>query len=615
LGIAVARGNSSPVARLRIPRETIWLLPVILPVVALGAGALAAAVWSFTENPPDAAAVGGMAALLAAATFAEAFPVPIEGVPVGAASLANIFIVGAAVLYGWPAGVLVAFAAMVLVEAVFRRPAPIRILYNCALYITGAVAAGAAVAALQGEGLPQASAATLVGSSAFYAVNISLLALIIARSGRDSFLRLIAHYVRWTTVPFAIMASVTVMLVVLWERSPFLAAPLIGPLAAIALYQRSVHRALEAMRLARTDALTGVGNARHFNERLEEEFDLAQAERKPLAVCLLDVDDFKAVNDLYGHPAGDRVLADLAGRLRQTGEAFRLGGDEFALLLPECDEARGLEIGRKVVSRAARGERGTSVVLNLSGGVAAIPGAAAKPSELVRLADGALYRAKEEGKNRVAANTAGFAGMGELRQIANESDRTARLRAAASLAQAVDERDAYMGRHSFAVGELAARVARRVGLDAATIELTRLAGRLHDLGKLAIPEDILRKRGPLSESERHLLERHCQIGFRMLDSLGVEPVASWVLHHHERWDGNGYPGRLARDEIPLGARIIFIADAFDAMTSDRVYRRGVPQTSALEELGRCAGSQFDPDLVEAFTEELGAVKTVRSSAG
>jgi diguanylate cyclase (GGDEF)-like protein/putative nucleotidyltransferase with HDIG domain len=595
----------------RVSRETVWLLPVILPVVALGAGALTAAFWAVAEAPPSAAEAGGLVALLAAAVFAEAFPVPIEGVPVGAASLANIFIVGAAVIYGWPAGVLLAFIAMVLVEAVYRRPARIRILYNCALYVAGAVAAGAAVGALGGDGLPAVIVATLVGASAFYAVNISLLALVIARSGRDSFLRLVAHYVRWTTVPFSIMASVTVMLVVLWERSPFLAAPLIGPLIAIALYQRSVHSALEAMRLARTDALTGLGNARHFNERLEEEFEAAQIEERPLSVCLLDVDNFKAVNDLYGHQAGDQVLADLAGRLRQSGEAFRLGGDEFALLLPDCDETGGVDIGQKVVRRVARGERGTRVVLNLSGGVAAIPGSATKPSELVRLADGALYRAKEEGKNRVAANTAGFAGMGELRQIANESDRTARLRAAASLAQAVDERDAYMGRHSIAVGELAARVARRLGLDEATVELTRLAGRLHDLGKLAIPENILRKRGPLSDGERHLLQRHCQIGFRMLDSLGVEPVASWVLHHHERWDGDGYPGGLAHDDIPLGARIIFIADAFDAMTSDRVYRRGLPREMALAELERCAGSQFDPELVEAFSEELG--REVRSA--
>ena len=161
--------------------------------------------------------------------------------------------------------------------------------------------------------------------------------------------------------------------------------------------------------------------------------------------------------------------------------------------------------------------------------------------------------------------------LAEPRRLAEGPDRAARLRAA-SLAHAVDARDAYTGSHSYMVGELAARVAKRMGLDSESIELTRLAGSLHDLGKLAIPEEILRKPGPLNEAERLVLERHPQIGYRMLDSLGVEPVATWVLHHHERWDGHGYPEQKAGDDIPLGARILFVADAYDAMTTDRVYR-------------------------------------------
>ncbi len=154
------------------------------------------------------------------------------------------------------------------------------------------------------------------------------------------------------------------------------------------------------------------------------------------------------------------------------------------------------------------------------------------------------------------------------------------------------------------MAELAAKVAARLGLDQELIELTRLAGSLHDLGKLAIPEEILRKPGPLTDPERLVLERHPQIGFRMLDSLGIEPVADWILHHHERWDGNGYPDRLPGPQIPLGARIIFVVDAYDAMTSDRVYRGSLSPYEALEELERCAGTQFDPDVVVALSEEL-----------
>ena len=220
------------------------------------------------------------------------------------------------------------------------------------------------------------------------------------------------------------------------------------------------------------------------------------------------------------------------------------------------------------------------------------------------MADSALYMAKEQGKNTVRVYRPDIAGIQELRRLAEGPDRAARLRAAASLAHAVDARDAYTGSHSYMVGELAARVAKRMGLDTEAIELTRLAGSLHDLGKLAIPEEILRKPGPLNEAERLVLERHPQIGYRMLDSLGVEPVATWVLHHHERWDGAGYPEQKAGPEIPLGARILFVADAYDAMTTDRVYRGRLSHDRAIAELERCAGTQFDPDVVTAFKAEF-----------
>jgi diguanylate cyclase (GGDEF)-like protein len=197
------------------------------------------------------------------------------------------------------------------------------------------------------------------------------------------------------------MASVSLMLAVLWQRSPLLATALVGPLVAIALCQRTVHSALRAMRLALTDPLTGLGNHRHFQERLQHDLDRAQDEGYPLTLCLLDIDDFKQINDRYGHPTGDKVLAQVAARLRQGGEAFRLGGDEFALLLPRRDEHEGLSIARSVLQRTSEAEIDLGETVSVSAGVAAYPRHGVERSELVRLADTALYAAKEQGKNTV----------------------------------------------------------------------------------------------------------------------------------------------------------------------------------------------------------------------
>ena len=170
----------------------------------------------------------------------------------------------------------------------------------------------------------------------------------------------------------------------------------------------------------------------------------------------------------------------------------------------------------------------------------------------------------------------------EPRRAAVPANGAARIGSISTLARAVDARDAYSGSHSERVSELAARISEQLALTHAEVELARLAGRLHDLGKLAVPREILRKEGPLSAAERRVLERHTEIGSRMVESIGLSAAAPWVLHHHERWDGTGYPDQLHGEEIPLGARIIFVAGAYDSMTSEAVYR-------AASESGRSAG--------------------------
>ena len=576
------------------------------PVCVAGVATVTAAAVSYastSHSVGDLAAVGG---LFAGMVLAERFPVPIEGMDAGGVTLGFVFAVAGILLFGWEAGVLIAAGGPTVTHLVGRRP-PLRVAYNGSMFALAALAGGLAIQPISGDSVGGLLARLVICAFLYnWVVNLVLVSAVLAVDSRKPFFKLMTAMIRQTTAPFALMASAALMLVVLWQRSPALSIALVGPLLAIALYQRSTFKALRAMRLALTDPLTGLGNHRHFHERLQRELTQAEHDGLTLSLCLVDIDDFKRVNDRYGHPVGDRVLGQVAARLRQGGESFRLGGDEFAVLLPGLDERAAVSVARSIVERVGAAEIDQVGSVTVSAGVAAYPSQGVGRDELIRLADSALYWAKEDGKNRARTYQATTSlELSQLQQLAEGPDRAARYRAAASLAKAVDARDVYTGSHSERVGELSARIARRLGIDDPQVELIRLAGSLHDLGKLAIPEEILRKPGALNESERLVLQRHPQIGYRMLESLGVEPIADWVLHHHERWDGSGYPERLRGEEIPIGARVIFVADAYDAMTSERVYRKPLSAREALEELERCAGSQFDPAIVEAFAEEIG----------
>ncbi|MBA2462067.1 MAG: diguanylate cyclase [Actinobacteria bacterium] len=579
------------------------LAVVVGSISFVGIGLFAAAATSFSTSSADAATLAGVAALLAAAVLAERYPVPLHGIDTGGVSLGFVFCVATTILYGWAAGVVVAFAAPVM-HLIERRP-PIRVAYNASVLAIAAAAAGGAVQPLRGEEDARLLAQVAACAAVHYGLNLVLISLVVGVSGRQPLLRVARASLSITIVPFALMGSAALILVVLWQRSPLLSATLVGPLLAIALYQRSSFTALRAMRLAMTDPLTSLGNHRHFHDRLRRELADSHAQDYPLSLCLVDVDDFKRINDRFGHPEGDKVLAHLATKLRQGGEAFRLGGDEFALLLPGRDDEGAGTAAEAIVQRFAAVELESAGLVTVSAGIATASAGLLDHEELVRRADGALYWAKELGKNQVHVYRPDVIEIAELKQIAAGPDPAARFRAAASLARAVDARDEYSGSHSERVAALAARLAVRLGVDRDQVELTRLAGSLHDLGKLAIPESILRKPGPLSDAERNVLERHPQVGFRMLESLGAEPVAEWVLRHHERWDGAGYPDGVAGRTIPFGARIIFVADAYDAMTSNRVYRERRSPDEAIAELERCSGSQFDPVVVAALAEELG----------
>ncbi|HEU5362824.1 MAG TPA: diguanylate cyclase [Gaiellaceae bacterium] len=595
------RGRVLPPAR---------LLAVVAPVSLVGVTAYLAATVSFVRDPGSATQVAGVGVFLIASTLAERFPVPVEGADANGVSLGFVFAVAALVLFGWAPATFV-YASAPTIVAVARRNPAIRTVFNAGVFgLTGALA-GLVLTWLDGsEGTAAALLQVSVTAAILFSVNLLLVTAAIAASGSElGYTKLVGSNTRSLALPFTLMASTALMLVVLWQRTPYLIAALVGPLAALSLYQRSTHRALNAMRLALTDPLTGLGNHRHFQERLQRELAHAEETSGVISLCLLDIDDFKQVNDRHGHPAGDRVLSQVSSRLRQGGEAFRLGGDEFALLLPQTEGEAALAIARAIVKRIGEWNIGQVGAITVSAGVATFPLDGRERESLIRLADGALYFAKEHGKNQVRLAGGGPDETAED-LLKRGADREARFRAAGALARAVDRRDAFTGSHSERVAAVAAAIADQLRLPRAEVDLIRLAASLHDLGKLAIPEDLLQKPAELTTAEWLVVRRHPQIGHRMLESLGVAPVADWVLHHHERWDGFGYPDGLAGEDIPLGSRIILVASAFDAMMFGRLYRRPLTREEAFAEIERCAGTQFDPQVVRAFFGAVGLGEAV-----
>ena len=576
-----------------------------MPVSVVGVGAYLAATLMFVTRGHSTTEIVGVLAFLVASTFAERYPVPVEGADANGVSLGFVFAVAALVLFGWAPATFIYATAPTLVALIERR-SPMRTVFNCGVFGIAGGIAGVALPHVSGSGTTGAGVQVAAIAAILYSSNMILVTAAIALSGSKlGYPKLIRSNVRWTIIPFTLMASTALMLVVLWQRTPWLFAALAGPLVAISLYQRTTHQALSAMRLALTDPLTGLGNHRHFQERLQRELARAEAEAGLVSLCLLDIDGFKQINDGHGHQAGDRVLSQVAARLRQGGEAFRLGGDEFAVLLPGLDAEAATEVAGAIVERIREADVRPVAEITVSAGVAGFPQHSRERDSLIRLADGALYRAKEHGKNRVHLAQPTELELAEPRQTAVQAANGAgRFASVATLARAVDARDAYPGSHSDRVSALAARISEQLALTHEEIELARLAGRLHDLGKLAVPREILRKEGPLSAAERQVLERHTEIGSRMVESIGLGPAAPWVRHHHERWDGAGYPDKLHGEEIPLGARIIFVAGAFDSMTSDTVYRTALTRAEALHELESGAGTQFDPAVVDALAATL-----------
>ena len=366
-------------------------------------------------------------------------------------------------------------------------------------------------------------------------------------------------------------------------------------LAFVVFYRRAWTARAENVRLlaasqdeAITDPLTAIGNRRAFQRDLEQLLP-AVSLRDELVVAMFDLDGFKIYNDTFGHAAGDALLARLAGSLKDTvggsATAYRMGGDEFCVLAQA-----GIQAGDQLVRAAvlALSDTGEGWSIGCSWGMAWMPSEATSASDALRLADERMY-----------AQKAGRA--------------TAGHQATAALVQVLIERDTDLSVHIDHVAELAAATAQHLGLIEPEITRIRLGAQLHDIGKTAIPESILSKPGPLDESEWEFMRRHTLIGERIFTAApSLAHTASLVRSSHERIDGAGYPDGLAGTGIPLGSRIIAVCDAYDAMIVPRPYRDTISAADAIAELWRCAGTQFDPDVVSAFCSILTEQEAIAS---
>jgi diguanylate cyclase (GGDEF)-like protein len=333
---------------------------------------------------------------------------------------------------------------------------------------------------------------------------------------------------------------------------------------------------------AMTDALTGLGNRRRLGADLSRAFADGSA-ANPSLLLLFDLDGFKEYNDTFGHMAGDALLARLGGKLQRAvngnGRAYRLGGDEFCAHV----DLQGVDADRLILRAGdALTETGGEFTIHASMGVVLLPHEADSAEDALQTADERMYANKRS------------------------RSRSARSQTGEVLLRTMHARQPELDEHASNVSTLAARVARRLELSGEELEDVSRAAQLHDIGKVGIPDAILHKSSCLNDSEWEFIHNHPILGERILHGApALRSVARLVRASHERWDGSGYPDRLCGQEIPLGARIVSVCDAYEAMTSERSYRPAVPHDTACQELLRCSGTQFDPTVVEAFLAVVG----------
>jgi diguanylate cyclase (GGDEF)-like protein/putative nucleotidyltransferase with HDIG domain len=382
-----------------------------------------------------------------------------------------------------------------------------------------------------------------------------------------------------------------------------LAAGALG-LVLVVVHQRRQISAL-ARRLAdasRVDPLTGLLNRRAFEEMLNFEIDRSRRTGRPLAIIVGAMDGLNRLNAERGHAAGDAALKQVGSHMskwkRRIDSAGRIGGEKFGVVLPETDEHGAFLVAERL-RRASRRTFGQDAMpLTISFGVASYPDHGAEFGVLMGAAARAVDAAMELGRDRSVVYCADVARM--LEELPDPTSVEPRLESIISLAEELDIRDTGTPGHCHTVSRYAELMARELGFEPEHVERVRLAGMVHDIGKTGVSDRLMSKPGPLQPDEWHSIRTHPEIGARLLAHPEFQDLREWVLAHHERPDGKGYPFGLTSRQIPIEARILAIADAYEAMTSERPFRSALGEEVAVGELRAGAGRQFDETLIEVF---------------
>jgi diguanylate cyclase (GGDEF)-like protein/putative nucleotidyltransferase with HDIG domain len=361
----------------------------------------------------------------------------------------------------------------------------------------------------------------------------------------------------------------------------------------------------QARERAHIDELTGLYNHRYFHERLDEEISRCSRFGDIFSLLFLDLDLFKTYNDVYGHLAGDKILKELVQHIvnsvRSIDMVFRYGGDEFTVILPQASVDDAQLVAERVRKRIESEMDSRGVALTCSLGIASWPTDGVMREELLKAADAALYHSKQTGRNRIV-RACDMAPQRVPKMGGKVEAETGVLSTIYALAATVDAKDHYTYGHSKKVSKYATEIAEALGYSEDRIATVRAAGLLHDIGKIGVSDGVLLKTNKLSEDDWEAIRAHPNLGVAILKHVeGLNGCLAAIQYHHERYDGGGYPAGLKGHNIPLDARILGVADAYDAMTSLRPYREGKFSTrQALDELNRCAGSQFDAEIVKVF---------------